>query len=227
MKIKKVTNKKPFKKNIAIQVLALSLIVSTPISVSAANGEWDDVLNAGSESPEDKILNDTGCSIKKTNLEEKAQKKYEEEQTITTETEADPEGFFESVKACLDEIGGGFNNPFQLPNFSFGDLGAFLCKKAQEAIIENNPISKAVDGVSISDPTGQFSYNPSFNLNKSGKFENTETVTKSQKSTGDILFKKLEDKLPGSQDIWGKTNKNIKEFKPDFGEKEYNQFKNY
>lgn len=145
---------------------------------------------------------DKDCKVTVSNIQDKIEEEVEDAKARQEAgTIGNFEAVFNTIEACLSQIGGMGQNPFGWSN-PFDGLIDKACNYALDTITANNPVTNAVNSIKISDPTGTglFEYNPNISLNKSGEFKQETTVNKNS-SRGDA-WSKIEKKLPGKNEIW-------------------------
>ena len=147
------------------------------------------------------IHDDPNCDATILKIQNKVQKEVENAKARQNAGTVEADNFFKTVDACLDQIGGSLKNPFGIPKNPFDGFIDKACNYALDSLTANNPITKSVNAVSISDPTGTFSYNPDISLNRSGNFTG-ETIVKESDASG-TLWKSVSKKLPSKSEIWG------------------------
>lgn len=147
-----------------------------------------------------KSADDPGCKNALASINNQAKERLNKIKAAQEQTTVKSDDFMGQLNNCIDQLGGSFKNPFGMPSNPLDGLFDKLCQKGLDIVTSQNPITKAVNGFSVSDPTGTFSYNPQIGLNKSGKFTKSKSVNKTDIS-GQV-WNEIDKRTPDASTIW-------------------------
>ena len=188
-------------KGVLLSLLLMSLSSSPYALVSGPSSYGSSASNPNlSSSNAWNKFDDPSCTQTKGNMEAVIQQKRQNADNIREKTATDPQDILTGLKSCVDGLGANFNNNFGIPTNLWGSLQNSACNYITK-VFSDNPLSNAVNQFNISDPTGNFTYNPSLRLGQNnGELNQNTDVFENDVSSR--VSSEIINKLPGSQEVW-------------------------
>jgi hypothetical protein len=186
--------------------VGLSLFAQSSIA-ALPNTAVPIVSNGTSSANIASAFDDPNCEKTKNLINQAAEKKAKDFQSNQEQTTVKAKTFVETMEDCMSQIGGAFNNPFGRPDNPFDGFLDKLCQKGLDIVTSENPVTKAVNGLSISDPTGTFTYNPNLSVTRDGSGWKTTSNTQVN-DTSSQLWGTINNKIPNDS-LWSGVNSNV------------------
>lgn len=186
-------------KRILLPILLISLSSSAFALVSGSPNYGASNPSLSSNNAWNKF-DDPSCAQTKSNMEAVIQQKRQNADEIREQTATNPQDILTGLKSCVDGLGASFNNNFGIPTNLWGSLQNSACNYITK-VFSDNPLSNAVNQFNISDPTGNFTYNPNLRAGQNNGELNQNTNV-FEKDMSNKVSTEIINKLPGSQEVW-------------------------